>query len=52
MFMTAGALLFGIMVVYAIYNNGVSSLVRLVNDVDPGFGQTAALFHIDKINSD
>ena len=50
--LTSGALLVGIMVVYAIYNNGVSSLVTSVNNVDPGYDRSAALFHIDNMNAD
>ena len=34
--LTAGVLLVGIMVVYAIYNNGVSTLVSSVNDTMDG----------------
>ena len=36
--LTAGILLLGIMVVYAIFNNGVSTLVSNVNDTLSGIG--------------
>ena len=48
--LSAGVLLLGIVVVYAIFNNGVSTLVSSVNSFDPGFGNTAALFHVDNMN--
>ena len=50
--LTAGILLVGIMVVYALYNNGVSSAVSSINNTDAGFGTTASLFHVDNINAD
>ena len=50
--LSAGALLVGIMVVYAIYNIGVSNLVNVVNDVDPGFDRTVVLLQVDNMNAD
>lgn len=50
--LTAGVLLVGIMVVYALYNNGVSSAVSSINNTDAGFGTTASLLHTDNINAD
>ena len=39
--LTAGILLLGIMVVYAIFNNGVSSLVKNINETLGGITTTS-----------
>ena len=48
--LTAGVLLVGIMVVYAIYNNGVSSLVSNVNSNLTGLAPFANIGTVDNMN--
>ena len=48
--LTAGILLLGIMVVYAIFNNGVSSLVVKVNSTLEGVSTGINIGTIDNFN--
>ena len=48
--LTAGILLLGIMVVYAIFNNGVSSLVSNVNSTLSGITTSVDVGTIDNMN--
>ncbi len=48
--LTAGILLLGIMVVYAIFNNGVSSLVSNVNSTLEGVSTNVSIGTIDNFN--
>lgn len=48
--LTAGVLVVGIMVVYAIYNNGVSSLVSNVNSNLGGLALFADIGTVDNMN--
>ena len=47
--LTAGILLLGIMVVYAIFNNGVSTLVSNVNSTLEGVSTTVPITSVDAI---
>jgi hypothetical protein len=49
--LTAGVLLLGIMVVYAIFNNGVSSLVSNVNSTLVGVSTNVSTGTIDNFNT-
>ena len=48
--LTAGILLLGIMVVYAIFNNGVSSLVSNVNSTLVGVSTNVSIGTVDNFN--
>ncbi len=48
--LTAGILLLGIMVVYAIFNNGVSSLVSNVNSTLEGVSTNVAIGTVENLN--
>ncbi len=48
--LTAGILLLGIMVVYAIFNNGVSTLVSNVNSTLGGVSTAVSIGSIDNFN--
>ncbi len=48
--LTAGILLLGIMVVYAIFNNGVSTLVSNVNSTLSGVSTNVSVGTIDNFN--
>ncbi len=48
--LTAGILLLGIMVVYAIFNNGVSSLVSNVNSTLESVSTDVSVGSIENIN--
>ena len=48
--LTAGVLLLGIMVVYAIFNNGVSTLVSNVNSTLSGVSTNVSVGSIDNFN--
>lgn len=48
--LSAGILLVGIVVVYSLFNNGVSSLVSSVNTFDAGFGNAGALLIAENLN--
>ncbi len=48
--LTAGVLLLGIMVVYAIFNNGVSSLVSNVNSTLTGVSTNVSIGIIEDLN--
>ena len=48
--LTAGILLLGIMVVYAIFNNGVASLVSNVNSTLSGITTSVDVGTIDNMN--
>ncbi len=49
--LTAGVLLLGIMVVYAIFNNGVSVLVSNVNSTLEGVSTDVSVGTIDNFNT-
>ncbi len=49
--LTAGVLLLGIMVVYAIFNNGVSVLVSNVNSTLVGVSTNVSIGTIDNFNT-
>jgi uncharacterized integral membrane protein len=48
--LTAGILLLGIMVVYAIFNNGVSSLVSNVNSTLVGVSTNVDIGTVENLN--
>ena len=48
--LTAGVLLLGIMVVYAIFNNGVSSLVSNVNSTLVGVSTNVNIGTVENLN--
>ena len=48
--LTAGVLLLGIMVVYAIFNNGVSSLVSNVNSTLSGVSTNVNIGTVENLN--
>ncbi len=48
--LTAGVLLLGIMVVYAIFNNGVSSLVSNVNSTLEGVSTNVNIGTVENLN--
>ncbi len=48
--LTAGILLLGIMVVYAIFNNGVSSLVSNVNSTLEGVSTNVSIGTVENLN--
>ena len=48
--LTAGVLLLGIMVVYAIFNNGVSSLVSNVNSTLTGVSTNVSIGTVENLN--
>ncbi len=48
--LTAGVLLLGILVVYAIFNNGVSTLVSNVNSTLSGVSTGVSVGSIDSFN--
>ncbi len=48
--LTAGVLLLGIMVVYAIFNNGVSSLVSNVNSTLTGVSTNVNIGTVENLN--
>jgi hypothetical protein len=48
--LTAGILLLGIMVVYAIFNNGVSVLVANVNSTLEGVSTTVSIGTVENLN--
>ena len=48
--LTAGVLLLGIMVVYAIFNNGVSSLVSNVNSTLRGVSTNVSIGTLDNLD--
>ncbi len=48
--LTAGVLLLGIMVVYAIFNNGVSSLVSNVNSTLEGVSTNVSIGTVENLN--
>ncbi len=48
--LTAGILLLGIMVVYAIFNNGVSSLVSNVNSTLEGVSTNVNIGTVENLN--
>ncbi len=48
--LTAGVLLLGIMVVYAIFNNGVSSLVSNVNSTLSGVSSNVNIGTVENLN--
>ena len=48
--LTAGILLLGIMVVYAIFNNGVSTLVSKVNSTLEGVVTSVGIGTVENIN--
>jgi len=48
--LTAGILLLGIMVVYAIFNNGVSTLVSKVNSTLTGVVTSVAIGTVENLN--
>ena len=48
--LTAGVLLLGIMVVYAIFNNGVSSLVSNVNSTLVGVSTNVSIGTVENLN--
>ncbi len=48
--LTAGILLLGIMVVYAIFNNGVSSLVSNVNSTLEGVSTSVSIGTVENLN--
>ena len=47
--LTAGILLLGIMVVYAIFNNGVSSLVGNINDTLSGITSNVSVGSVPEV---
>jgi Flp pilus assembly pilin Flp len=49
--LTAGILLLGIMVVYAIFNNGVSSLVTNINSTLSGVTTSVTTGSVPSLNS-
>ncbi len=48
--LTAGILLLGIMVVYAIFNNGVSTLVSNVNSTLEGVSTNVSIGTVENLN--
>ncbi len=48
--LTAGILLLGIMVVYAIFNNGVSTLVSNVNSTLTGVSTSVSIGSVENLN--
>ncbi len=48
--LTAGILLLGIMVVYAIFNNGVSTLVSNVNSTLEGVSTNVTIGTVENLN--
>jgi hypothetical protein len=49
--LTAGILLLGIMVVYAIFNNGVSVLVANVNSTLEGVSTNVSIGSVENLNT-